>query len=107
MAEFGAEQAFCRREIGGAQCGMGFVQGPLPINGHEHLDWEKGREVELGYASFDEAMQKALDGEVRAYCAHLYDQTPSAYLNNDDRWMEGEDRETFKELIQYTFGQPV
>ena len=76
MAEFGAEQAICRRAVGRTmgigkkpKCGMGLVRGKLPledctpsggnkdVQANCELEWDMPRYKELGYSSSDEAMK--------------------------------------------------
>ena len=76
MAEFGAEQAICRRALGRPvgigkrpKCGMGLVKGKLPLENCKlsdgdsdlqtgcELEWGEPRYKELGYGSVDAAMK--------------------------------------------------
>ena len=87
MAEYGAEQAVCRRaRKTGAQCGMGVVRGPAPLEcGLDDpkkckLLWDQPRWIELGYPTYDDAYYAGLhsfqwdseeaeegDGDIRVY----------------------------------------
>ena len=107
MAEFGAEQAICRRaqdllgdhfrergyeDFPAARCAMGVILGQPPINkcragpkGKSYteceLNWERERWKEFGFKSFPEAFWSGLPGIKEEWRNRTY------YAENSDHWI--------------------